>query len=45
MVESMKMQFEVAAPVSGRVVALVVASGQTVGASETLAVLEETAQR
>jgi acetyl/propionyl-CoA carboxylase alpha subunit len=39
-VESMKMQFEVAAPLSGRVASVLVVRGQTLPGPETMAVLE-----
>jgi urea carboxylase len=42
-VESMKMQFEVAAPLSGRVASVLVELGQTLPGPEPMAVLEEIA--
>ena len=42
-VESMKMQFEVAAPLSGRVASVLVERGQTLPGPEAMAVLEEIA--
>jgi acetyl/propionyl-CoA carboxylase alpha subunit len=42
-VESMKMQFEVAAPLSGRVASVLVERGQTLPGPEPMATLEETA--
>jgi biotin carboxyl carrier protein len=43
-VESMKMQFEVAAPLSGRVISVLVERGQTLPGPEPMAVLEEIAR-